>query len=158
MFTSHISKPSPFDVYNVIQTQFNTIKMFDYFVNYLIIPPIELINISNMTLNCVDKLGDISALYIRKIHDSTLSVITTKELSKMFEIHNELLDKLYKFNGISVDICNNMKNIEQYGFNQYIQNYMHYDIINRYKLLILQIIDIIKRINVYVELIKDKIT
>ena len=55
----------------------------------------------------------------------------------MLEIHNELLEKLHKFNAISVDICNNMKDIGQYNFNQDIQNYMNYDVINRHKLLII---------------------
>lgn len=157
MFNAHIPKPNPFDVYNHIQTQFNTIKNCNAFTNYSIIPPNELIGISNITLDCVEKLSEVSSLYIKKMHDSTLSVVTIEQLGKMLDIHNELLEKLYKFNGISCDISNNMKDIGQYNFNQDIQNYMNYDVINRHKLLILQIIDTIKRINVYVELVKNKL-
>ena len=157
MFNSHIPKPNPFGVYNHIQVQFNTIKSCDAFINYLIIPPAELIGISNITLDCVEKLGEVSSLYIKKIHDPSLSVVTVDQLSKMLEIHNELLEKLYKFNSISLDISNNMKDIGQYNFNQEIQNYMNYDVINRHKLLILQILDTIKRINVYVDIVKNKL-
>jgi hypothetical protein len=158
MFNYHIPKPNQFDIYNLIQTRFNTIKTNNSFVNYSIISPNELISISNMTLDCVDRLSEISSLLIKKMYDSSLSCVTYEQIINMFAIHNELLDKLYKFNGISYDITNNIKDIGQYKFNQEIQNYMYYDVINRYKLLVFQIIDTIKRINVYVDLIKIKIT
>ena len=51
-------------------------------------------------------------------------------------IHAELLDKLAKFNLISLDISDNFKNICSSNLNQETINYMHYDVINRYKIII----------------------
>jgi hypothetical protein len=160
MFNSQIIKPPSFEifsVYNYVQSQFTAIKNCDTFLNFTVISPTELVSINNITLDCIDKLSDISSLYIKKIHDSSISIVTIDQINKMSEFHNELLDKLYKFNAISVDVTNNIKEIELSKFNQEIQNYINYNTINKYNLLILQIIDTIKRINVYVDLVKNNI-
>lgn len=157
MFNSSNIKPNQFEVYNVVQTNFINIKNLNCFNVFTIIPPSELLNISNVTLDSVDKLSDISAILVKKINDSSLSVVTNEILTKMQIVHNELLDRLAKFNLISLDISDNYKIICQTNLNQEAINYMYYDIINRYKLIIIQILDCIKRLNVYVSLIKDKI-
>jgi hypothetical protein len=131
------NKVNPVDVYNYILKQFNVINGYDSFVNFTMIQPNELIRISNITLDCVDKLSKVSILYIQKLYDLSLSVITMDQLNKVIQINDKLIDKLYKFSRISVDSNNIMKDIKQYDF----------DIIIRYKLLILQIIDIIKSLN-----------
>ena len=131
------NKVNPVNVYNYILKQFNVINGYDSFVNFTMIQPNELIRISNITLDCVDKLSKVSILYIQKLYDLSLSVITMDQLNKVIQINDKLIDKLYKFSRISVDSNNIMKDIKQYDF----------DIIIRYKLLILQIIDIIKSLN-----------
>jgi hypothetical protein len=156
---SIIIKTNPFDVYNHIQTQFISIKNLNAFTSYTVIPANDLTTISNVVMDCVERLGDVSALYIKKINDSNISVITIDQLQKMHQTHNELIATIKKFNLISSDITNNTKYIIQNNFNQdsIIINYIYWDIINRYKLLIFEIIDSIKKINVYVELVKDNL-
>ncbi len=152
-----VAKPTPFDVYNHIQSQFISIKNLNAFTTYTAIPANDLITISNITMDCVERLGDVSALYIKKTHDSNISVVTVDQLQKMHQTHNELISTIKKFNLISSDITNSMKDIYQNNFSQDAINYMYWDIINRYKLLIFEIIDTIKKLNVYVELVKNKI-
>lgn len=146
-----------FEVYNFIEKQFTNIKSHNSFMNYTNISPTDLVSISNITLECVEKLGSVSPFLIKKMNDSSISLLTIEKLTKLFEIHNELLHYLYAFNRISEDIYNNLKDMNQITFTQELLNYMYYDIINRYKLIILKIIDSIKRINIYVELVKNKI-
>ncbi len=146
-----------YNIYNTIQSEFKKINTLNCFVNYITIPPDELLMISKITLSCVDQLGELSTIYIKKINDTNLSCTTINQLNKLLEVHNDLLEKLYKFNEISIDISNNLKNIEVYGFSNNTQSYMNWDIINRYKLIISQIIDLTNKLNVYLDLIKTNI-
>lgn len=146
-------KTNQFDVYNYIQTQFTIIKNLNAFTTYSIIPGKDLITISNIIMDCIEKLGDTSALYIRKINDVNISSITIDQLQKMQQTHDELIITIKKFNIISSDITY----VYQNDYSQDAINHMHWDIINRYKMLIFEIIDLIKRLNVYVELVKNKI-
>ena len=161
MFTtaniSTIGKTNYFDVYNYIQTQFTSIKNLNAFKTFTVIPTNDLITISNILMDCVERLGDISAFYIKKTNDQNISVATVDQLQKMYQIHNELIILISKFTLISSDILNSMKDIYQNNFGQDTINYIYWDIINRYKLLIFEIIDCIKKLNVYVELIKNKL-
>lgn len=157
MFKTYTFKTNPLEVYNYINTQILTIKNSQQFTNFVSISPTDLITINTIILDCVERLSDTSILYIRKIHDSNLSIVTIEQICKMLEMHNDLLNKLSNFNNISTDITNNVKNIAQFNFNEDIQNYMNYELINKYKLIILQIIELIKRINIYVDLVKPNI-
>jgi hypothetical protein len=154
MFTTSSIKPSIFDNYNTVQTNFTNIKNLSSFTSYGMIQPNDLIGISNITMDCIDKLGDISALLTKKVNDPSVSVVTNEQLQKMQELHKELIDKISDFNLISLDMYNNLKNP---GQTPDIINYMHFDLINRYKFIIMQILETIKRINVYVSLVKDKL-
>ena len=156
MFSTTV-KPSPFDMYNNILEQFKSIKNLNSFVNYTAIAPADLITISNITFDVVDKLGDLSAFYVKKINDSTISVSTSEKLQRMYDVHNELLGYIYKFNLISANISDRFTEICTNNLNQDAINYIYYDIINRHKLIVYQIFDSIKRINIYVGLVKDKI-
>ncbi len=156
MFTTNY-KPNPFEVYNLVSTQFTNIKNLNSFINYTVIPPNELINISNISVDLMEKLGDISVLYITKINNQTLPNGTIEQLQKMSKIHEQLLELIISFNKISSDITNGFKETYTKSFNQDIINYVFYDIINRYKVIICQIIDTIKKLNAYVELVKNKI-
>lgn len=154
---TNVAKPNPFDVYNHIQSQFISIKNLNAFTTYSVIPAGDLITISNITMDCVERLGDVSALFIKKTHDSNIAVVTVDQLQRMHQTHNDLISTIKKFNLISSDITNSMKDIYQNNFSQDAINYIYWDIINRYKLLIFEIIDTIKKLNVYVELVKNKI-
>jgi hypothetical protein len=156
MFTS-VVKPNPFDVYSTVNEHFKSIKNLNAFVNYTVIAPADLITISNITFECVDKLGDLSAFYIKKINDSSISVSTADKLQRMYDVHNELLAYIYKFNLISANISDRFSEILTNNLNQDAVNFIYYDIINRHKLLIHQIFDSIKKLNIYVGIVKDKL-
>lgn len=155
--SSSVVKPNPFEHYNTTLGQFQNIKNIPSFTNYTIILPADLLTISNITNDCIDKLSEISILYIKKQYDSTISVSTIEKLKIMYELHNELLGFIYNFNKISSDVVDGLKDVSQYNMNQELVNYIYYDIINRYKLIILKICETIKRLNVFVGLVKDKI-
>ena len=160
MFSASV-KPiiaNPCDVYITVQNQFQTIRNLNCFNSYTMIPSTDLITIANVTLDCVDKLSEMSTIYIKKINDSSISVSTNEKIQKMADVHAELLNFIYKFNNISSDISGSFKEITLNNMNQDTVGYIYYDIINRYKLIIYQIFQTIKKINVYVVIVKDKIT
>lgn len=142
----------PFDVYNFIHSQIICIKNISSFSNYSIISPSDLISISNIIFDCVEKLSDTSALYIKKLNDSNISSKNINNLHEMYCLHNELLERLYKFNTISSDISEKSKEIFDINSNKDVINYIYYDIINRSKLIIFQIIESIKKLSIYSEL------
>jgi hypothetical protein len=161
MFSSNIVynvvKEDPFNIYNYVQSHFISIKNLNSFQAYTIISSNDLIIISNIISDCIDQLGNISVLYISKTNDSKISVHTVDQLHKMYQLHNDLIDNISKFSLISLDITNNIKEIHKNNLNQEIVNYIYYDITSRYKLIILKILEIIKKLNVYIKLVKDEI-
>ena len=157
MFSSAAVKPCPFDIYNTINTQFISIKNLQSFTNYTIIPAADLIVISNIIIDSLDKLSELSVFYIKKSHDSSISISTIDKLQKMNELHNDLLKQIYRFNEISIDVTNGCKDIIHYNSSQDLANYINYNIINRNKLVLMQIFDSIKRLNSYAILVKDKL-
>ena len=156
MFASSV-KVNSFTTYNHVETQFISIKNLNSFQNYTIISSNDLITISNIVSGCVDQLGDISAFYISKINNSKLSVHTVDQLQKMLQLHDDLIDNINKFGSISLDITNNVKEIHKNNFNQEIVNYIYWDIISRYKLVIIKILEILKKLMVYIDLVKNEI-
>jgi len=148
---------NPFDYYNHVETQFISIKNLSSFQNYTIISSNDLIIMSNIINNCVENLGDISALYVSKINNSKISVHTVDQLQKMLLLHDDLIDNITKFSSISLDITNNLKEINKNNFNQEIINYIYWDIISRHKLIVIKVLETIKKLLVYVDLVKNEI-
>ena len=101
------------DIYNYIYQQFITIKNSNSFNTYTIISPSDLILISNIIMECIDKLGDLSTIYINKLNNSNISSINMTYLTKMLSIHDNLFEKIYTFNNISSDILNGLKEINE---------------------------------------------
>lgn len=157
MFTSNSVKVNPFDYYNHVETQFISIKNLNSFQNYTIISSNDLITMSNVVSTCVENLGDMSAFYISKINNSKISVHTVDQLQKMLQLHDDLIDNINKFGSISLDIASNVKEIHKNNFNQEIVNYIYWDIINRHKLNIIKILEILKKLMVYIDLVKNEI-
>ena len=157
MFASSSVKVNPFDYYNHVETQFISIKNLNSFQNYTLISSNDLITMSNIISECVENLGDISVFYINKTNNSTISVHTVDQLQKMYQLHNELIDSINKFSMISLDITNNLKEINKNNFNQEMINYIYWDIVSRHKLIILKILELIKKLYVYVDLVKKEI-
>jgi hypothetical protein len=75
----------------------------------------------------------------------------------MYQLHNDLIENINKFSLISFDITNNIKEINKNNFNQEIINYIYFDIMNRYKLVLLKILELLKKLNVYVDIVKSEI-
>jgi hypothetical protein len=150
------TKINPFETYNNISTQFQTIKSLNSFNTYTVIPTNDLISISNIIMEAVDKLSEISIFYIKKLNESISNNLLI-QFQEMFKYHNCLLDKIFEFNKISADILDGMQNTFSLKLPPEIVNYINYDIINRYKLIIIQIINYIKKLNAYVSLVKDKL-
>jgi hypothetical protein len=157
MFSCNSVKVNPFAIYNHVETQFTSIKNLPSFQTYTIILSNDLIIISNIISECVEQLGDLSAFYINKTNNSTISVHTVDQLQKMYQFHNELIDSINKFSMISLDITNNIKEIHKINFTQDTINYIYWDIISRHKLIILKILELIKKLYVYVDLVKKEI-
>jgi len=157
MFACSSVKVNPFDYYNHVETQFISIKNLSSFQNYTIISSNDLIIMSNIINNCVENLGDISALYVSKINNSKISVHTVDQLQKMLLLHDDLIDNITKFSSISLDITTNLKEIQKNNFNQEIINYIYWDIISRHKLIVVKVLEIIKKLLVYVDLVKNEI-
>jgi hypothetical protein len=149
------NNPNPQDIYNYIYQQFITIKNSNSFNTYTLIPPSDLILISNIIMECVDKMGDLSSLYINKLNNSQISNINISHLNKIITLHDELFKQIYNFNNISCDILNGLKEINDKKFNQDTIYCVYYDIINRYKLIIYQIFNLIKSLITHIILIKD---
>jgi hypothetical protein len=157
MFASSSVKINPFDYYNHVETQFISIKNLNSFQNYTMISSNDLITMSNIISECVENLGDISVFYINKTNNSTISVHTVDQLQKMYQLHNELIDSINKFSSISLDITNNIKEIHKNSFTQEIVNYIYWDIISRHKLIVVKILEILKKLMVYIDLVKNEI-
>ena len=157
MFASSSVKVNPFDYYNHVETQFISIKNLNSFQNYTMISSNDLITMSNIISECVENLGDISVFYINKTNNSTISVHTVDQLQKMYQLHNELIDSINKFSSISLDITNNIKEIHKNSFTQEIVNYIYWDIISRHKLIVVKILEILKKLMVYIDLVKNEI-
>jgi len=157
MFACNSVKVNPFDYYNHVETQIISIKNLSSFQNYTIISSNDLVIMSNIINNCVENLGDISALYVSKINNSKISVHTVDQLQKMLLLHDDLIDNITKFSSISLDITNNLKEIHKNNFNQEIINYIYWDIISRHKLIVVKVLETIKKLLVYVDLVKNEI-
>jgi len=150
-------KENPFNIYDYVHTQFISIKNLNSFQMYTIITSNELLIMSNIISDCVDQLGNVSSFYISKTNDSKISVHTVDQLQKMYQMHNDLIENINKFSLISFDITNNIKEINKNNFNQEIINYIYFDIMNRYKLVLLKILELLKKLNVYVDIVKSEI-
>ncbi len=157
MFASNSVKVHPFEYYNHIETQFISIKNLNSFQNYTIISSNDLIVMSNIITECVENLGNLSAFYISKINNSKISVHTVDQLQKMLLLHDDLIDNINKFSSISLDITNNLKEIHKNNFNQEMVNYIYWDIISRHKLIVIKVLEILKKLMVYVDLVKNEI-
>jgi hypothetical protein len=153
MFNVPMQKTSPFDTYNTVQTQYQNIKNLNCFNTFTAIPTNDLMTISNINIDSVDKLSEISVFYIKKLSEPLNNNLII-QLEEMIKYHNMLLEKIYEFNKISQNILKGVQDIFTLKLSQDVANYIYFDNINRYKLIIVQIINLIKQLNVFVGLIK----
>ena len=153
---SQIHKSHCFDIYTFVFSQYSKIKTTKSFTSFSQISSEELILISNTTMECLEKLSEVSAFIERKINDTALNSIIISQLNKLDNFHNNLLDEIYSFNQISNDVTILIKEISTLNYTPDTINYLYFNIINKYKQLLLKIFNSIIKINVYLELLKSK--
>ncbi len=154
---NQVNKPHLFDTYNVVLTQFASIKSLGSFTNFSQIHGQELMSICNISFDCIDKLSEVSGFIERKLNDQSLNQATLSQLTKLEDLHEKLNKEIYQFVNITDDMKLFAQNTAQGNLNQEVINYIIFDLINKYKQIILKIFTLIKRINVYVELLKPKL-
>lgn len=152
-----VNKSHIFDTYLFIFNQFNTIKSINSFTTNGQIPGQDLILICNISLECLEKLSEVSELIEKKQNDLSLNLLTINHLDKLAMLHNNLFSEICSFNQIANDATNIAKEIVTLKLNTETINYLNFNLINKYKLIIFIILDVIKKINVYVELLKSKL-
>ena len=146
-FTTNLS------AYIDIQTQFLNIKTLSCFTNLTEIIPSEFTKINSISIECIEKLNELTLYYIKKLNDNSTCAYNLDRLNNMFDKHLELITKIYKFNNISCDVSNNMKQINN-NLSPDHTKFTFDEIFNRYKLQICDIISDIKMINTYSSLLK----
>lgn len=154
---NQVNKPHTFDTYNVVFSQFTSIRSLGSFTNFSQIHGQELMSICNISFDCLDKLSEVSGFIERKLNDQSLNQATLSQLSKLEDLHEKLNKEIYQFVNITDDMKLFAQNTAQGNLNQDVINYIIFDLINKYKQIILKIFTLIKRINVYVELLKPKL-
>jgi hypothetical protein len=154
---NHMQKTHIFDTYGFVLTQFNTIKNSEHFINFCQISGQNIVSISNICFNCLDKLTDVSEFIEKKQIDVNLASGILSYLVQLKVLHEELIEQIYLFNGIVQDITLLAKDLSIQNINQEVLNYMNFNIIHKYKQIICKITNTIKKANVYVEVLKLKI-
>jgi|LauGreDrversion4_2_1035121.scaffolds.fasta_scaffold13207_3 hypothetical protein len=154
---NQVNKPHIFDAYNHVLTQFTSLKSINSFTNFSQIQCHELILICNISFDCIDKLTEVSGFIERKLNDQNLNQITLAQLTKLENLHEKLNEEIYSFVNITNDMKLFIQNTATGNINQEVINYIIFDLINKYKQIILKIFTLIKRIIVYVELLKPKL-
>jgi hypothetical protein len=155
MFASVVAPvQNDLDTYNFIQTQLNTIKSVKSFTTLTEINPSEFTTISNLSNEILERLSDLSLFYIKKINDETISAYNIDKYKIMYNIHNEMIEKLLDFNDISNEYSGNLKHISSLNLPADQAKFTFEEIFNRYKLKLVSIITDIKKIHTLASLLK----
>ncbi len=154
---NQVNKPHTFDTYNVVLSQFTSIRSLGSFTNFSQIHGQELMSICNISFDCIDKLSEVSGFIERKLNDQSLNQATLSQLIKLEDLHEKLNKEIYQFVNITDDMKLFAQNTAQGNLNQEVINYIIFDLINKYKQIIFKIFTLLKRIIVYVELLKPKL-
>ena len=153
IFNNTVLPANEFDIYNHVQTQFTNIKGLQSFTNLTGIVFTDFTIIHNVSHECVDKLGEMSLVYIKKLNDEMTPSTNIEKLNIMYEIHNHTIDMIIKFNNITNEISNNLKYTAS-TLTADSGKFTFEEIFNRYKLIITTILYDIKKINLYVTMLK----
>ena len=154
---NHPQKSHSLDTYSFVFTKFNEIKSIGSFTNFNQIQGQDLITICNISFDCLDKLSDVSCFIERKLNDSNLNETILGQLNKLDNLNNLLHEQIYLFNYIYHDSSFIVKDIVTQSYSQEVINFINFDLITKYKQIIFNIFSIIKKINIYVELLKPKL-
>ena len=121
-------------------------KTLSIFTESLDMKPSDLNIINNISLDSIEKLGEISIIYIKNNNSKT-------KLNTIFEKHLELITKIIKFNNIYSEISLNIKQLASIELTEDEKRFTFVDIFCRYKLQLYEIISDINMIIAYKTLI-----
>ena len=141
-----ISINNEFNIYTEIETCFTNIKTLSIFTNSQEMTTSDFNVINVVSLDCLEKLGNLSTIYIKKINECNL--VNTK-LNTMHDKHLELITKIIKFNNIYNEVSINLKHLSSLELSPEQKQFTFDEIFYRYKLQICEIISNIKIINTY---------
>jgi hypothetical protein len=162
-------KKHVFDRYHTILMKFKTIPSLASFSNVNAVSPQDLFTILTIITDSISTMTELSEFFVRhSLPQATTTSISnhfsssqpapqfTERLQKMMTLHDELLEMIYQFSTISQDVAHDMKEATQYTQATMVVGYMNFHIIAKYKIKICKMEDLIRRINVYATLLKDK--
>ena len=135
-----------FNIYTEIETCFTNIKTLSIFTNSQQMAPSDFNVINVVSLDCLEKLGKLSTIYIKKMNECNLA---NTKLNTMHDKHLELIAKIIKFNNIYNEVSLNLKHLSSLELSPEQKQFTFDEIFYRYKLQIYEIISNIKIINTY---------
>jgi hypothetical protein len=141
-----ISIGMEFNVYTEIETCFTNIKTLSIFTNSQEMSTTDFNVINVVSLDCLEKLGNLSTIYIKKMNECNLA---NTKLNTMHDKHLELITKIIKFNNIYNEVSLNLKHLSSLELSPEQKQFTFDEIFYRYKLQICEIISNIKIINTY---------
>ena len=141
-----ISINNEFNIYIEVETCFTNIKTLSIFTNSQEMTTSNFNVINVVSLNCLEKLGNLSTIYILKINECNL---TNTKLNTMYNKHLDLITKIIKFNNIYNEVSINLKHLSSLELSPEQKQFTFDEIFYRYKLQIYEIISDIKIINTY---------
>ena len=144
---------SPFEPYNQVLTQINNLKNISSISPSALILPSDLITISTITLDILNKISDVSVYLIKKSNDIKLPTIKIEQY-KLMKIENDIfINNIKKLNQIINDVSTILLNILKNGTQPDYLNYIYFDIYNKHKLYIIDILNSLKILSAYSELL-----
>jgi len=129
-------------IYSVIEKKFSSMKTIQFFRECIELNPDDLIIINNISVDSIEKLGELSVIYVKNNNNKT-------KLNYIFERHLELVSKIIKFNNIYSELSSNIKQIASLNLNDDEKRFTFVDICFRYKLLLCEIISDIQILIAY---------
>lgn len=153
-------KASPFEIYLHILSQIQNISTLDGFKQYTILQPQEFMTISEILVTSFEKLSNLSEFFVKKTNDVSVSTALCERLQRMEKLHHELINLLRQFSHITKELSDKIFQLTEMRPDidkTEVTGYAYFDIIHRYRIQISYIEDVIKRINAYANLLKDKL-
>jgi hypothetical protein len=114
----------------------------------------EFTTISNLSNEILERMSDLTLFYIKKINDETISAYNIDKYKIMYNIHNDIIEKLIAFNDISNEYSGNLKHVSSLNLPAEQAKFTFEEIFNRYKLKLVSIITDIKKIHTFASLLK----
>lgn len=153
-------KAPPFDAYSYVLQHIQTIPSLESFKNYTILQPPELLTISELLYASITKLTDVSEFFVRKTNDVSVSTAVCERLQKMEKLHHELLHLLYTFSNFTQEYSrkqHSLVEIAAHPLKDEVAGYAYFDLVHRYRIQIAHISELIRRLNTYALILKDKL-